>query len=165
MSCPIYSDSPDLLMDFAAGKLEWDASQKMLGHIAVCSECKAGVEAQTTVWKALDEWDAVPVSRDFDARLYERIEKEQSTVWGRLKHWLVPQGGGFGWRPAMGMAAVTVIFLGGSLLKVPSSPDMSTNMPVRMEAQEIEQAERALEDVEMVDSLMAEAPKSESQAL
>ena len=114
------------------------------------------------VWKALDEWDAIPVSRDFDARLYERIEKEQSTVWGRIKHWLQPAGGGFGWRPAAAMAAMFVVLLGGSVFRVQNMPDAGT--PVVMEAQEIEQAEKALEDVEMVDTLMAEV-KSESKSL
>lgn len=164
MSCPIYSDSPDLLMDFAAGKLEWDASQKIEAHIAVCAECRSGVEAQAMVWNALDEWDAAPVSHDFDARLYDRIEKEQSTVWGRVKHWLQPVGGGFGWRSAAAMTAMFVVLLGGSILRVQNLPDIGSDMPVVMEAQEIEQAEKALEDVEMVDTLMAEV-KSDAKSL
>ena len=43
-------------------------------------------------------------------------------------------------------------------------PDADSGMPVVMEAQEIEQAEKALEDVEMVDTLLAEV-KSEAKSL
>ena len=166
MSCPIYDESPDLLMDFAAGKLDWESKRRMDLHLGKCEICSEALAAQTMVWKALDEWEAAPVSMDFDAKLYARIETRQSTTWGKLKSMLLPGTGWLGWQPVIGMAGVAVLFLGMFLLRTPNSTDPVADRSdgVRMESHEIEQAERALDDVEMVDKLFGES-KGEAQAL
>ena len=69
MTCPIQSENPEFLMDFAAGSLNAVAMQKMEYHVANCQECKGALDAQAAVWKALDMWEAIPVSDDFDAKL------------------------------------------------------------------------------------------------
>ncbi len=162
MSCPIYDESPDLLMDFAAGKLDWESKQRMDVHVSKCAICHEALAAQTMVWKALDEWDAAPVSMDFDAKLYARIETQHATVWGNLKSLLLPATTWFRWQPAIGMAGVGALFLAVFLLRTPAPADHGDG--VRMESHEIEQAELALDDVEMVDKLFAES-KGEAQSL
>ena len=163
MSCPIYDESPDLLMDFAAGKLDWESKQQMELHVHKCELCREALAAQTMVWKALDEWDAAPVSMDFDSRLYARIETQHSSVWGKLKSLLIPQSGWFSWQPALGMAGVALLVAGTFVMRQPVVTDGNGDA-VMLESREIEQAERALDDVEMVDKLFAET-KVDSQAL
>ena len=161
MSCPIYNESPDLLMDYASGKLEFESQQRMDAHVQKCEICGDALAAQAMVWKAMDEWEAEPVSMDFDAKLYARIESEQTSVWARVKSFVV--GDGFRWQPtAVAMAGTAALFLGVFLFQPPSVSEPKDG--VAIEAHEIEQAERALEDVDMVDKLFAES-KSEAQAL
>ena len=166
MSCPIYDESPDLLMDFAAGKLDWESKRRMDLHVGKCEICSEALTAQTMVWKALDEWEAAPVSMDFDAKLYARIETRHATTWGKLKSMLLPATGWLRWQPAVGMAGVAALFFGVFLLRTPSPTDHIADHSdgVSMESHEIEQAERALDDVEMVDKLFSEG-KGEAQAL
>ena len=167
MSCPIYDESPDLLMDFAAGKLDFESKQRMDVHLAKCEICSDALAAQAMVWKALDEWDAAPVSMDFDAKLYARIETQHATVWGNLKSLLLPAATWFRWQPAIGMAGVGALFVAVFLLQTPAPSDHGGGARVdgvRMESHEIEQAERALDDVEMVDKLFTEN-KGEAQTL
>ena len=167
MTCPLQNENPEFLMDFAAGSLDAVAMQKMELHVATCVECKGALDAQTAVWKALDEWEAMPVSIDFDAKLYERIDQQHSTVWGRLKSAILPTEGWMNWRPAMSVAAVCLVLFGAFVLRVPdldTSFDNEEIAAITLEAHEIEQAEKVLEDVEMVGTLTAEV-KLDQQAL
>ena len=167
MTCPLQNENPEFLMDFAAGSLDAAAMHKMEAHIESCAGCKGALDAQKAVWKALDEWEATPVSRDFDTKLYERIEREHSTVWGQIKSAVFPVTGWMSWRPAMSMAAVCLVLFGVFVLRVPdltSSIENEEMAAITLEAHEIEQAERVLEDVEMVGTLTAEV-KADSQAI
>ena len=109
----------------------------------------------------------MPVSIDFDAKLYERIDQQHSTMWGRLKSAILPAEGWMNWRPAMSVAAVCLVLFGAFVLRVPdldTSFDNEEIAAITLEAHEIEQAEKALEDVEMVGTLTAEV-KLDQQAL
>ena len=163
MACPIYDESPDLLMDYAAGKLDWESKVQVERHLQKCELCSQALDAQTMVWKALDEWDAAPVSRDFDARLYQRIEREHSSIWAQFKSALFPGSGWLRWQPALGAATAAALILGVFLARGPNAPDPS-NGAVKVESHEIEQAERALEDVDMVNKLFVDGT-NEAQAL
>jgi len=73
----------ELLLDYCARKLNPESTAILERHFEICPSCRSFAEGQRAVWKALDsyaEWDAPPVSADFDGRLYERIEKLDRAV-------------------------------------------------------------------------------------
>ena len=167
MTCPIQNENPEFLIGFAAGSLDAVAMQKMEAHIVACAECKGALAAQTAVWKALDSWEAMPVSLDFDAKLYARIERRQSTVWGRLKTAILPAESWGNWRLSMSVATVFILLLGAFALRSPDGSfafDDEEIAAVTLDSHEIEQAERVLEDVEMVASFTDDV-KSDQKAL
>ena len=116
--------------------------------------------SQKAVWDALDQWEAEPVSADFDRRLYEKIEQRGTGIWARLTGWTL----GINMRPAftLGAACATVLFalvLRGPMVNVSETTDPAT----RIEASEIEQAEQALEDMDILNKLGVVAMSAESK--
>src|SRR3954470_22382559 len=83
MSCPMETpETAQLLLDYCARKLSPESTAVLEGHFAICPSCRGFAEAQRTVWAALDAWEMLPVSGDFDRRLYERIERiERDVPW------------------------------------------------------------------------------------
>ena len=116
--------------------------------------------SQQAVWDALDQWEADPVSVDFDRRLYAKIEQRGTGVWARLTGWTW----GVNFRPAftLGAACATVVFallLRGPMMNVSENADPAP----RIEAAEIEQAEQALEDMDMLNKLGVVAMSTEGK--
>ena len=97
------------------------------------------------MWRALDAWEAAPVAPDFDRRLYQRIEKNVS--WWDLM--VRP------FRPMMlrqGLpltAAIALLIVAGVLIERPAGPSASPDT-VQLEAVAPEQAEHALEEMEVL---------------
>jgi anti-sigma factor RsiW len=90
MRCPLDSgESAELIVGYGARTLEPDTTAAFQRHIESCAECSKLVAAQEAVWAALDEWHALPVSANFDQRLFQRIEEAESrgAWWKRV---LVP---------------------------------------------------------------------------
>ncbi len=54
------------------------------GTVKECAECRRLVEAQRTVFSALDQWAAPEVSADFDKKLYARIAADKPSFWQRF---------------------------------------------------------------------------------
>ncbi len=78
-NCPLETrENAHLLLDYCARKLDPESLAVLERHIAVCSACRNFTRGQRTVWQAMDAWEAAPVSRDFDRRLYRRIETQVS---------------------------------------------------------------------------------------
>jgi hypothetical protein len=84
MNCPMETPgTAELLLDYCARKLNPESTAILERHFEICPSCRSFAEGQRAVWKALDsyaEWDAPPVSADFDRRLYERIEEIDKDV-------------------------------------------------------------------------------------
>ena len=82
MSCPMETPgTAELLLDYCARKLNPESAAILERHFEICPSCRSFAEGQRAVWAALDsyaEWDAPPVSADFDRRLYERIGKTET---------------------------------------------------------------------------------------
>src|ERR1035438_3982547 len=76
-------ENADLLLEFAAGRLDEEARMRLERHTEVCPACREFASGQRAVWEALDAWESAPVSPDFDRRLYGRIEREVSW-WDRI---------------------------------------------------------------------------------
>ena len=167
MNCPIQNNNSEILLDFCSRRLSFESTLLVEEHIENCQECKAMTASQKAVWDALDQWEAEPVSADFDRRLYQRIEKRGDGPWA----WLAGLASGLQFRPALtvGAACATVLFAAmlsrGPLLNISQQADSKD----RVEVTDIEQAEQALEDMDMLNKLgvvaMASDVKQESKTI
>ena len=166
MNCPIHNNNSEILLDYCSRRLSLESTLLVEAHIEHCPECKAMTESQMAVWEALDQWEAEPVSADFDRRLYARIEQRGDSWWARLTGF----ASGVNFRPAftLGAACATVVFaliLRGPMINVSDQPDQV----IRIEASELEQAERVLEYMDMLDKLgviaMSSDAKQDGQSL
>ena len=144
MECPVQNrEHADLLLKYCARRLDAETAAVLERHMEHCEACRAFGEAQKTVWAALEVWEAMPVSEDFDRRLYARIgQEERRGVWGGLVRSWWP----LNWRPALSLAAASVIVVVALLVQSP----VSAPQPAEAEAVDAEQVERALDDLEML---------------
>ena len=136
MRCPIENGEGELL-------LESVRSASLDDHIRGCSVCGEFVAAQAATERALELWDAPPVSIDFDRRLYSRIAQEVPW-WAFL---LRP------FRPAFAMRIVPIAASAALLIAAGLWIDRPGSMPPPPEAAEVQplppdQAEHALQDME-----------------
>ncbi|MGH9722610.1 MAG: anti-sigma factor family protein [Bryobacteraceae bacterium] len=153
MRCPIESqDSAELLLDYCARRLDPDTAASLELHIHVCPACREFREGQKAMWQALDTWESMPITPDFDRRLYRRIESEVESGWWRrvtdpLRSLVL--------RPGVPLGATACLLLvGGFLLQNPGVTPLPTEPPQAVQAvQEVDQVERTLEDMEMLRQL------------
>jgi anti-sigma factor RsiW len=144
MDCPQQnSDGVELIIAYAARTLDPENEAAFERHLEVCASCREMAAEQRTVWSALDELTPLPVSSNFDARLYQRIaEEEQYTWWQRLFR------ANWSWRPAMPAAAACAVLIVALLVKN-SGPTVVPQQPAQPNPQ-IEQVQRALDDMDML---------------
>ena len=145
MKCPIEArENAELLLD-CVRKLDPERTALLERHISSCAACRGFRDGQKLVWDALDQWEALPVTPDFDRRLYRRIEEEgRQSWWHRLT---VP----LSWRPVFPTAAAACLLVVGSfILRNPGGAPAPAESP---QVYEIEQVERTLEDMEMLRQL------------
>lgn len=140
----------DLLLGYATGALEAEAQVRVESHLESCRACREFVQGRREVWEALDGWNAPPVSVDFDRRLYARIEQDVSW-WDRV---LMP------FRPALIRRGLPIAAAAGLVLMAGIAVDRSTEVKpipqkasVQLESLRPDQAEHALEDMEMLQEL------------
>ena len=154
MSCPLQCGNVDVLLSYCAHMLDEERTELLEQHVAVCAECFALAEEQKTVWAALDGWAAEPISAGFDDALFARIAAaERPSAW---EQWTAPArqwlAGDIGWKPALSMGVACLTLVVGIYLQNPARPE-AAKPTVEILAQELEQAERALEDMEMLRQL------------
>jgi len=112
----------------------------------LCPACREFRDGQRALWEALDQWEARPVSADFDRRLYRRIEEqEQMGWWTRVFRSMQP----ILWRPALPIAATACLVLVAAFLSVDPGR-IAVPAAESQQVREVEQVERALEDLEML---------------
>src|SRR5947209_8641055 len=148
MKCPIEThENAELLLAYCARKLDPETEAVLERHLAGCAACREWQKSQATVWQALDAWDAMPVSPDFDRRLYRRIEKEQAhgSWWSRLAG---PIGSIFG-GPRMSRsvpvaAALCLLALAGMILERSREGTSPEDVAERIESIQPDQVERTL---------------------
>jgi anti-sigma factor RsiW len=144
--CPLQSaDRGESLLSYLDRRLDPESTAALDRHVSACVDCAHVVAAQRIVWRALDEWEPVAVSADFDDRLMARIAAEpvSETWWRRLFHWTW-------WKPAMPLAAVAIlltvaVWRGG----FGASP---TPAPL-LDSADIQQMDDTLSDLEMLQQL------------
>jgi len=81
MKCPLEDrENREILLAYGS-RARNGSDTELESHLQTCPACREFVRGQRAVWQALEEWEAEPVSADFDRRLFARIERE--TPWWR----------------------------------------------------------------------------------
>jgi len=151
MYCPLKNgDGAEVVISYVAGTLDAETDSEFQRHMGTCPKCRDAVAAQEALWSALDAWGPVPVSPDFDYKLFRRIAEEERGQWWRSLAW--PQ---WWWRPAMPVAAACALLAGAFLLRHPA-PTISQEAQTQPKL-EIEQVEHALDDMDLLRQLGVEA--------
>jgi anti-sigma factor RsiW len=145
MNCPMESRNTELLVAYAAGELDLETAAALEPHLTDCPACRSLAAAQGAVWKAMDVWEAPPVSPDFDERLYSRIRREARSSWmERLSRALIPMS----LSRALPLTAMACLLLvAGVLLKHPGAV---TRVEPSAEAVRVDQVEHTLDDLELL---------------
>src|SRR5262249_27811311 len=107
--------------------------------------CREFRDGQRALWEALDQWEARPISPDFDRRLYRKIEEqEQLAWWSRAFRSLRPMFV----RPTLPLAATAcLVLVAGFLIDGPARVNPVADSQIRGE---VEQVERTLDDLDML---------------
>jgi anti-sigma factor RsiW len=148
MICPLeIPENAQVLIDYGARKLDSERTAILERHMELCPSCREFVAELRTLWEAMDSWEAPPVSRDFDRRLYARVEQEVS-VWEMLARPFRPLFVRHGLPVA---AAACMLILAGVLIdQPPGSPALPPKDMAQVESVQPEQVEQALDAMEML---------------
>jgi len=162
--CPLQSgDEGAVLLSYLDRRLDPASTEALDRHLAICPDCARVVETQRSVWAALDQWEPVAVSADFDDRVMARIAAEREPWWRRMMDsWSAVAW----WKPAMPVAALCcVALLAVAVWRGPASAN-GVATPV-LDSVEAQQVEDALTDLEMLRQLgLTETPATgETQSL
>jgi anti-sigma factor RsiW len=130
----------ELLIAYCTGRLESETAADVERHLETCAACVRLRDEQQAAWRALDVFEAPHISAGFDLRLYRRIETDGPPAWRRW--FLAPAL----WRPAVPLAATAALILAGVVLQRPDAKPPAEPQAVI----EVEQVERTLEDLEML---------------
>jgi hypothetical protein len=152
MNCPLQvPEDAQVLLDYGARKLDAARTAILEGHLEICPSCREFALGQRALWETLDTWEAAPVSRDFDRRLYRRIEQEVSW-WQALLHAFRPGTA----RPSLfrrGLpvaAAAFLLVVAGLLIEQPADSPPPIKDRAKVESVQPEQVEQALDAMEML---------------
>ncbi|MGD0619975.1 MAG: zf-HC2 domain-containing protein [Bryobacteraceae bacterium] len=163
MRCPIEAGNEKTLMvALAAGTLTPAEQETLERHIDECAGCRRLADEQKAVWSALDVWTVPMVSEDFDQRLHARIAVEARRSWWK-RQWDSLSHARFSWKPVLPVAAACVALFGVFLVRNPVSLGTSQKAPTTViqtqDAQkvDVDQVERALDDIDMLNQLDAPA--------
>lgn len=149
MECPLASGKgAELTVGYVARTLDPETEVAYRRHASGCAGCREAIAAQQAVWSALDAWPEVPISPNFDERLYRRIAKEDGWATLLRLRW--------SWRPAIPVTAACIALVCALMSNYrtpkPSLPlNVSPSLP-------IEQVEHALDDMDLLKPLGVEAP-------
>lgn len=153
MKCPVQSgENAEILLDYCARTLDAQRAALLENHMTECVECRAFRDAQSEIWSSMDDWHSIPISPTFDRQLFARIEAEGEKPWWRQ------------WRgtwtaitlePALPIAAACLAVLASILFQATIPVPATTPTPVsqvqaKTDPTDIEQAETALEDLDML---------------
>ena len=132
--------------------------QAFLAYLAKSPECRAMYEQQEALWEALDLWEPIEPSAEFDQRLYQRIERSRengiAAAWGwpsRPLEWITAARSSAGPSLAWTLAALLLVASGIVSYQPRSGPDgVAARAPRLVEAEFVEQIDQTLDDIEML---------------
>jgi anti-sigma factor RsiW len=147
MNCPLETpENAQVLLDYGTRKLDAQRTAILERHMEICPSCREFGAQQRALWEALDSWEAAPVGRDFDRRLYQRIEQEVS-FWDMLVRPFRPLMVRRGLPVA---AAACLLVMAGVLIQQPVSSPIPKKDVAQVESVQPEQVEQALDAMEML---------------
>jgi hypothetical protein len=160
MNCPLHTnEGAEILLDYCSRHLDPDRASDLQSHVADCTDCRQVVEAQESLWSALDAFEAMPVSLDFDRNLWARIDAEEShPTWARVWTRIVdgPAIGWsnflFGWKPVVAGAAACAAIAAIMITTVPQQVQ-TPERPALSEQKIMDRVESALDDVDMLNQI------------
>lgn len=153
------------IIAYCAGRLTTQQKAAFSQHLDSCATCRAAADAQAQVWSALDAWITPPLAADFDARLYAKIDAYERQSWGRRM--FENLSGTWSFKPAMPIA-VACSFLVAAFLFDSPAPKHSSRASVQQELEtkiDVQQVERALDDLDMLNQLGAGSTQAASKPL
>lgn len=160
MVCPLTAgeQNADILLDYCNRKLEPELAAILESHMAKCAACEAFTATQTFVWNALDSYEALPVSDEFDRTLWAKIEAEDRKPWWKQAWYRLTADGMAVWQPAVPVALVLLVAV-GLLMRPNHTPPVNEGQILKAEAVhvDVEQVETALQDLEMLRQLNTES--------
>jgi len=150
MKCPMETGQNEILLAYSSGDANAGDVLFLDGHVPGCAACRAFVEAQRTVWDALDVWEAAPVASDFNRQVFQRIDGQVSW-WQRMLRSFEP----LGLRPGITLAASAgVILMAGLLIqRAPAPLPVPQRDTAQMETVQPEQLVLALDEMEALSQL------------
>ncbi len=157
MNCVLNKmEQDELLVGYVCGGLDAATARTYEQHLAGCAECRELVQLQMSVEKTMVEWEAPEVSADFDGRLWARIRETEGAPawWTRLGRWIGWPPAQYPWRWAMACAPAAALAIGLALWN-PAGPGESAAL---VDANELREVERALDDLEALQALHASDP-------
>jgi len=158
MRCPIETqENADLLLSYSARRLNAESTAILEAHMEVCPQCREFRDGQKMLWEALDQWEARPISPDFDRRLYRKIEEQSQSGW-----WTRVFGAGRPafLRPALPLAAAAcLVLVAGFIIDNPAG--VAAPVAETPQVREVEQVERTLEDMQMLREFNLVSPAAE----
>jgi anti-sigma factor RsiW len=151
MNCVLnQTEQEELLLGYTtvnpAVKLDLDTARTYERHLQSCPQCRELVELHKLLDNTLDAWQAPEPSPNFDSKLFAKIREEQNHAapwWQAI----------FGWKilvPAALAATLLIAFF-------VRSPEPAT-IADTIQADQIEKAERALEDFEALQAISTPDP-------
>lgn len=156
MICPLQTQEADVLLEYAAGRLDSARTAVIEQHMENCAACASFRTEQTAVWNALDLWEPAPVSMDFNRRLWQRIDVAAAAPWYRS---LLDSVRLTNWKPLIPLTAAILAIAGGFLLDHPSHDTPAPGVPViGVSVKEADQVEQTLDDIQLLQQLDAVAP-------
>jgi Putative zinc-finger len=155
MNCPPKTgEGAEVFIAYTARTLPAETEEALQQHLKECADCRRTAQAQCAVWSALDAWSPAAVSSNFDEKLYARIAAEaQKPWWRRVLSGNLDRGLSmdWSWKPAMPVAAACAALLAAFVLQSPV-PEHQAQVGVQPKV-DIEQVERALDDIDMLKQL------------
>jgi anti-sigma factor RsiW len=154
-NCP----NEDMLLDYAAGRLNRAQTLLFEAHAEHCARCAALRTSQAAVWQSLDEWKPTPVSEGFNRELWRRIDADahqpswtrelaaalQFNFWKRLAPLAV----------AVALIATGFVFDHAGKQPGPLQPESAASIVIT--ASEADQLDRALDDIQLLHEVDAAA--------
>lgn len=158
MRCPIETqENADLLLSYSARRLNAESTAILEAHMEVCPQCREFRDGQKMLWEALDQWEARPISPDFDRRLYRKIEEQAQAGWWQR---IFGEGRPAFLRPALPLAAAAgLVLVAGFIIDNPAR--VSAPVAETPQVREVEQVERTLEDMQMLREFNLVSPVTE----
>jgi len=146
------NEREELLLGYCTATLELDTTRTFERHIQTCEHCRELVEMQSVLDQTMLDWQAPEPDADFDRRLFAKIrwEQEQTQPWWR--EYLTFQ---LGWKPLIPIALASIALV--VFLTRPFETADSNRQAEAIRAEEIEQVERALDDIEALQALNQQA--------